>query len=186
MVYRTLALVTASFFVTTSALAQGAGGLYAGIVGGVQLFNDNEDGGVDIEYDPGGTFGGFIGKRFGDLRVEGELSYQFAGAEDSDNVVEADFEVLRLTANFLYDIPLATFTPYVGAGFGFANAEFSGDVEDDDNGLTLHGEFGSAFPVGTSMALVPAYRFEWIDTDAGGLDDAQTAHAFRLGLRFDF
>jgi len=186
MILRPLAVFTASFLVTSSALAQGATGYYAGVVGGLQLFNDNEDNGVDIEYDPGGTFGGFIGTRLGAFRVEGEFNYQFAEAEDSDNAVEADFEVLRFTANLLYDIPLGLFTPHVGFGIGVAHTEFSGDVDDDDTGLTLHGEVGTAFPVGPALALVPAYRYEWTDTDAGGLDDAQTAHAIRLGLTLGF
>jgi len=174
-----------SFLVTSSALAQGASGYYVGIVGGLQLFNDNEDGGVDVEYDPGASFGGFVGTRIGAFRAEGELNYQFADA-DADNGLEPEFEALRLTANLLYDIPLATFTPYVGGGIGIARTEFSGDVNDDDTGLTLHGEVGTTVPISAALALLPAYRFEWTDTNVGGLDDPQTAHAFRLGLKLDF
>ena len=36
------------------------------------------------------------------------------------------------------------------------------------------------------FAILPAYRYEWTDTDLGTFDDAQSAHAFRVTLRYQF
>lgn len=163
--------------------AQGVpGGLYVGVVGGVQLFSDNEDGDVDIDFDTGYVVGGLLGYRFGDFRTEAELNYQETEANDF-----VDVEILRYTAGLYYDIaafPLPI-TPYIGGGLGLASIDSDGGGNDETN-FTWHGEVGGSLYLGDQLAIVPAYRYEWIDNDGLVSDDPVTSHAFRLGLRLSF
>jgi len=76
-------------------------------------------------------------------------------------------------------------TPYVGGGLDLASIESSSGGNDATN-FTWHGEIGASFDLGPQLAIVPAYRFEWIDNDGLLSDDPVTSHAFRLGARFSF
>lgn len=160
----------------------GPGGLYVGVVGGVQFFSDNEDGNVDIDFDTGYVVGGLLGYRFGALRAEAELDYQETEANDF-----VDVEILRYTAGLYYDIaalPLPI-TPYIGGGVGLASIDSDGGGNDETN-FTFHGEVGGSLYLGDSLAIVPAYRYEWIDNEDLVSDDPVESHALRVGLRLSF
>lgn len=158
------------------------GNLYVSVLGGVQLFSDNKNGNVDIEFDTGFVVGGLVGIRFAGLRAEAELDYQETEANDV-----VDVEIFRYTAGLYYDIPVLPLpiTPYVGGGLGLASIEASNGGNDETN-FTWHGEIGGSLDLGPNIAIVPAYRYEWIDNEGLVSDDPVRAHAFRMGVRWSF
>lgn len=106
--------------------------------------------------------------------------------EIGDAKVESDLQTFRGSASIFYDLIPENdrFRPYVGAGFGVAHQDVSGDLEDDGTGLTLHGEAGLSFASTRHLELVTAYRFEWFETDLEDFDDRLTSHQIRIGARF--
>lgn len=163
--------------------AQGIpGNLYVGGLAGIQLFSDNENGDADIDFDTGYVVGALIGFRFAGIRAEAELDYQETEANDA-----IDVEILRYTAGVYYDFTGLQLpaTPYVGGGLGLASIDADGGGNDETN-FTVHGEIGGSFELAPQIAIVPAYRYEWIDDDGLVSDDPVTSHAFRLGFRYTF
>ena len=165
------------------------GDIYWGLSGGAQFFSDNEVDGSDIEFDPGFMVGGQLGYIFGSVRAEGEIEYSEADVKDIEDLNQdnADFSALRGTGSLYFDFigfSQSNILPYVGGGFGFASLDFDGDVSDDEVALTAHAEAGVSFASAGNFDFVVAYRYEWFDTDVGGLDDDLIAHQVRFGLRF--
>ena len=81
-------------------------------------------------------------------------------------------DIIRGTLSLLYDFApgisiLDSPSPYIGGGIGIANISIDGedgnDVEDDETGVTFHGELGLTYNLTDSFALMPQYRFEWFD-----------------------
>lgn len=171
-----------SLLVGPAAAQELPGGLYVSGIVGVQFFSDNEDGNVDIDFDTGYVVGGLVGFRFGDARAEAELNYQETEANDV-----VDVEILRYTAGVYYDFTTLQLpvTPYVGGGLGLASIDATGGGNDETN-FTWHGEIGGSFNLGPQLAIVPAYRYEWIDDSGLVSDDPVTSHAIRLGARLSF
>jgi opacity protein-like surface antigen len=108
--------------------------------------------------------------------------------------VDGDFDIYRGTVSLYYDFDnVSRFTPYFGGGLGAAYI----DVEDttfannltvegeSDTYFTAHGEAGLAIAATDQIAIVPAYRFIWLDDGEDGFDD-DTAHLLKMGLRFRF
>jgi len=177
-------------------------GPYVGISAGGLLFQDL-DGSVEgesasLDFAPGYAIAAQLGYRFSALRTELELEY---GVVDLD-VIEAagvsedldgELNVLRGTAGLYLDFTLLPlFTPYVGGGVGAAHVDGDSTTIDgvtveveDDTHLTAHGEVGLALDFLPFVSIVPAYRYIWIDSGEGDLDDT-TAHLIKLGARFEF
>ena len=67
-----------------------------------------------------------------------------------------------------------------------ASLELDGDngLDDDEIGLTAHGEVGVSFAAAANFDVVFAYRFEWYDSDLADVDDDFIAHQVRAGIRF--
>ncbi len=167
------------------AFADQRDGLYIGFALASQFFSDNEAGDVAVDFDTGIAMSALFGYKLSNLRFEGELAYQRVEGTSTRNV-NAEVEVVRFTGATYYDFHLFFLKPYLGGGMGVANLAASGDFEDDDSGFTWHGEAGLSFNLTDQLAILPAYRYEWIDTNLGTFDRAQTAHAFRVTLRYQF
>lgn len=177
-------------------------GPYIGVSAGALLLEDNEGSvgalGTAVEFDPGYDLALQLGYRFSFLRAELEAEYGEAGV-DSVRVgptsldPDFDFRYVRGTVGLYADFTLLPlFTPYVGGGVGAAyihgdSAEVSGvTVElESDTYLTAHGEVGLALDFLPFISIVPAYRYVWIDTEQGEIEDA-TAHILKLGARLEF
>lgn len=191
------------FFLPEDAPAQTfEAGPYIGASAGYLMLEDNEGSigglGTGIEFDPGYALALQLGYRFSFLRAELEAEYGEA-AVDSVSVggtsidPDFDFRYARATAGLYADFTLLPlFTPYVGGGVGAAyihgdDTEVGGiEVElESDAYLTAHGEVGLALDFLPVVSIVPAYRYVWIDTDQGEVDDA-TAHIFKVGARLEF
>lgn len=168
-----------------SASAQSVGDLYWGVFGGAQFYNENDINDDDVEFDPGFTVGGQLGYIFGSVRAEAEIEYNEADVDEIDGRSSGGtLEVIRGTGGLYFDFigfNQSNILPYVGGGFGFAGLELRGD---DDTALTAHGEAGISFAASNNFDVVFSYRFEWYDTDVGGVDDDVTAHQVRAGIRF--
>jgi len=171
---------------STQANAQGVGDLYWGINGGAQFYNENDINGNDIEFDPGWAASAQVGYIFGSVRTEGEVECNEADVKNYSSG-SIDLSAWRYTGSILFDFigfSRSNILPYMGVGFGFADMEFSGDLEDDDLAFTAHADVGVSLASARNFDVVVGCRYEWYETDLGGIDDAITAHQLRLGLRF--
>ncbi|MDH3658849.1 MAG: porin family protein [Alphaproteobacteria bacterium] len=184
-----LASLAAAALTPGTASAQGVGDLYWGLFGGAQFYSDNEIGNADIDFDPGWAVGGQLGYIFGSVRAEAEIEYNESDVDSfggGDN--DATLSALRGTGSLYFDFvgfSQSNILPYAGAGFGIGSLEFDGDdLNDDEVGLTAHGEIGVSFAAATNFDVVFAYRFEWYDTEIEDVEDNITAHQVRAGIRF--
>ena len=183
-----LAAGLATFSMETAAqTAPGASGLYVGIVTGPEFFAGGDDA---FDYNTGYVIGGQLGYRFGRWRAQGEVAYGESEFRDIDNDV-FDIDVIRGSASLLYDLPttpaLDALSPFVGGGLGVSNIETKGvGFEDDETGVTLHGEVGLAIAITPSTSLVPQYRYEWFEQGVAGFDDYLHSHSFRIGAQVGF
>lgn len=200
----TLVLVLLGFVLAPgSARAQTfEGGPYLGVSAGLILFQDIDAdiGPIDanIEFAPGYDLALQLGYRFSVVRAELEVEYAKAeldSVEAGGNSVDPDLDlsILRGTAGLYLDFTLLPlFTPYVGGGVGAAHIDGETSVVngvtveiEDDTHLTAHGEVGLALDFLPFVSIVPAYRFIWIDSGEGNIDDT-TAHLVKLGARLEF
>jgi|GEM_PF-2604059 len=173
----------------SKATAQSVGDLYWGLFGAAQFYGDNEINGADLEFEPGFAVGGQLGYIFGSVRAEAEIEYN---ETDVDQLNDQDFNstlsAIRGTGSLYFDFigfNQSNILPYAGGGFGLASLEFDdGELNDDEIGLTAHGEIGVSFAASQNFDVVFAYRFEWYDTDVGNVDDDIIAHQVRAGVRF--
>ena len=184
----TCGLLTSLFplvFGANGASAQSVGDLYWGVFGGAQFYNENDVNDDEIEFDPGFAVGGQIGYIFGSVRAEAEIEYNESDVDEiGGRNSGGTLEVIRGTGGLYFDFigfNQSNILPYVGGGFGFAGLELGSD---DDTALTAHGEAGVSFAASNNFDIVFSYRFEWYDTDVGGVDDDVTAHQVRAGIRF--
>ena len=181
----------------TAALAQPAtkDGPYIGLAIAQSTFYDIDAGdGSEIDFDSGSAVRGQVGYDFGSWRAQAEVAYQFVEFEDADGD-EFDTDIIRGTLSLFYDFaPIAIFdapSPYIGGGIGMANIAIDGedgnDLEDDETGMTFHGELGLTYNLTDRFALMPQYRFEWFDTnEVADAQDDLFSHAFGVAGRYHF
>ncbi|MBT3905208.1 MAG: porin family protein [Rhodospirillaceae bacterium] len=156
-----------------------------------------------VNYENGPAFSGAIGYRVNEnLRLEAAIGSVMLGLKSLELLgtsvaLDGDIDIISYTANVFFDIPTKSgFTPYIGGGVGIASWDI-GAITGTVNGttitsaggsgtdLTAFGEIGVAFPLYDSVEIVPSYRYQWTDTGTSTLD-ADTSHAFGVGIRFAF
>ncbi len=141
-------------------------GAYIGFSLAPLLFPDNEAGATTVKFDTGVGFSALGGYKLGNLRLEGELAYQTVeGTSTAD--VNADVHIVRFTGGAYFDFDQWILRPYLGGGMGVAGLDTSGGFDNDDTAFTWHGEVGLTIPLTEQLAILPAYRYEWTDTDLG-------------------
>lgn len=173
-------------------------GPYLGLSAGLLHLTDVDLGGDDeLDYDEGFVLGVQGGYKLGVLRGEIEFEFGRSGFDHATvsgvtSDVEGDFNIFRWTTGLYYDFDnLTRLTPYFGGGIGGVYADqdeftVSGvTFEIGDTHFTAHGEAGLAVGLNDHIYLVPAYRFIWLNTREGDLEDNK-AHVAKLGLRFHF
>lgn len=196
----TVSALAGAALLAAAGAAQAKDGFYLAPSAGL-LFAESEklsDPGftAELDYDTGWAISGAVGYRMGQFRLEGELGYgQINGANltlnGTDYDVDADLDIFTGTLGGFYDIATGgPVSPYLGGGIGFANTDVGsvsvgGQSLDggSDTDLLLFGEAGLNWQVSETVALVPSYRYSWVD-GAGG--DNGKVHALRLGLRIGF
>jgi opacity protein-like surface antigen len=168
---------------------------------------------VDLSFDAGAAFTGFVGYRFTDqLTGEAELGYATADTDRVTGVingvgvdapVNGHFNSVLFFGNALWTPPLklAGFSPYLGGGLGFASTDSSvstvgGAAVGANNSETdFAAQFilGADYQVTDQFAIGGRYRFVWINsgsTTARGGDlvnqDDFTAHVLMVTGKLRF
>lgn len=197
------AMLTVAAAGTAQAQSKQKDGFYIAPAAGVVFAEDLTSSGpgfsATLDYDTGWLLTGALGYRMGQFRVEGELGYGEVGGASLDVNgtrvdVDTDLSMLTGTVAGFYDFAIdAPVTPFIGAGLGFADGEVdavrvAGMTLDDGGSSTeflLFGEAGLSWQVSDTVAIVPSYRYTWVNDGGDGVDDT-TIHTLRVGLRIGF
>ena len=167
-----------------------SGNVGAAVAGAMDSTGETEDAKAELTTDTGFGLDAAVGHAWGNLRLEGEVSWSRLGVDelklDEFPNLEVDVEwggevsALGLMANGWYDIDTGTqWVPYIGGGLGAARVEFglgaTGTITDlDDGEVTTHD--GS---ITTSKDWVFAYQI-----GAGVGYRVSDAAVVQLGYRF--
>jgi opacity protein-like surface antigen len=190
-----------TFIVTGFGTSASFAGTYISGTLGAVIVNDSDiDDGVDtgeFSYDTGFGFLGALGSSFeGGGRAEVEVGYR---KNDFDEIkvdglgsadIDGDLTSLSLMGNAYYDISTeGSFSPFIGAGIGFANLE--GDLDDfgdeDDTVFAYQFILGGSFASSKTLSVDLQYRyFATEDPDFDGLDSEYSSHNVMIGLRSSF
>lgn len=169
---------------------------------------------VTNSYDTGYVFSGAIGYEFGtdspiSARLEGELGYTAfdidahsvagVGNFSGGNAFGETTALYGLVNGFL-DYNLGVITPFVGAGVGYANVDFSGHgttptgivMNNDSSGLAWQVSAGAAYALTENTKLDFGYRYqEFQNVDLTAVDGTTSStnlsnHELYLGIRRAF
>lgn len=178
---------------------------YIGASAGVVLSDDSSatdsyGTSAEVSYDPGLSLSGLIGHEFGTgFRLEGEVNYKKADTDKFKSVwmtrnLYSDFRSLGMMVNAYYDFqPSMVFTPYVGAGLGFANINMSNaDVNgsriwnsDSATAFAYQIGFGGNVMISRRMAFDLGYRyFGTNDFDIDRVSSNLSSHNILFGLKY--
>ena len=186
-------------FLASMPLAQGAANPYASVSAGLGLLSDSDVEGSwisEIDYKTGFAVNGALGLNEGMYRIEGAVGYQ---VNDWDKVnggdVDADAEIaiLSFMANGYLDIdmPASLITPYLMAGVGVANVDFSADDvvdSEDDTVFAYQLGAGIGFDVAPNVLLDLGYRY-FATADVSPEEDVDVSiasHNIMAGVRVGF
>jgi len=191
-----LTFVVTGFGVSTSF----AGTYISANVGAVILSDSDIDDGVDtgeFSFDTGFGFLGAVGSSMENGgRVEAELGYR---TNDFDELevdgigkaeIDGDIRSLSFMVNAYYDISTeGGFSPFIGAGLGYANIEADLDnfEKEDDSVLAYQLILGGSFASSEQLSVDLQYRyFATEDPEFDGLDAEYSTHNVMIGLRRSF
>jgi len=176
-----------------------AGAYFSGNVGAVWLDDSDLDDGIDtgeLSFDTGYAVTAAMGASYDcGARAEVEFGYR---RNDTDELtidglgsgsIDGDMSATSLMGNVFYGVPAGVFSPFIGAGAGFANVKIDlDDVGDEDDTV-----FAYQFMAGAGLAVNPAltidvqYRyFATSDPEFDGMDAEYSSHNVMLGLRTEF
>lgn len=172
-----------------------------------------DSGSVDLSFDTGPAFTGFVGYRFTDqFTGEAELGYATADTDKVTGVingvgvsapVDGHFNSVLFFGNALWTPPvkLAGFSPYLGGGLGFASTDSSvsrvGGVavgaSHSETDFAAQLILGADYQLTDQFAIGGRYRFVWVNsgsTTASGGDlvnqDDFTAHVLMVTGKIRF
>ena len=198
-----LILLSFAVFIGFSASTAFAGVYLSGNMGSVFLDDANIDGGSnsgELAFDSGIVTTFAVGTIISSAwRVEGEFGYRKNDLDkmdfDSNNNFSwedgGDVTALSMMGNGYYDFNnRSRFSPFVGAGLGFANVEYdldSMDHKDDDNVVAYQLILGVGFAATEKFSVDLQYRyFATADPEIDGNDVEYHTHNVMLGLRYSF
>jgi len=146
---------------------------------------------VKMDFDTGVNFGGALGYKFRKIRMEFEISFR---SNDINNfeaigttfVVPLDISSTTYLLNSFYDFESqGKFTPYIGAGLGFSNIDFSG-LDDTVFAFKLIG--GGSYKINSNLDLTAEYSY--LGAQDADLDFftgvSYDTHNFNVGFRYSF
>lgn len=152
---------------------------------------------IELSFDPGYGFSAAFGNVYNNFRAELEFNYfasdvdEFTRVGDGSGPVDGDGTVLAVMLNGFYDsMPSQTFSPFIGAGIGYANAELDmlGESE-DDNVFAYQLMAGFTFKLTEKLKSDVQYRYfgtEDLEFEAGVDVDSVNSHNLIVGLRYSF
>jgi len=203
-------LLSSLIFVFLTTVAFSAEGTYvSGNIGAVFIpdynLTDTTSPGTEIELEAssGTAFGIAVGHDYGNnIRAEAELAYQ---KNDFDKAVlnnayipvSGDISSFAVLLNGYYDFPSESiFTPFIGAGIGFAqidvsnfNAEGSGipNESTDDTVFAYQVGVGVGYAFSEKITIDVKYRFFGTSDPTFNTNEAEYgSHNISLGLRVGF
>jgi opacity protein-like surface antigen len=191
-----LTFVVVGFGVSTSF----AGTYISGNLGAVIVNDSDFDAGPlsgEFTFDTGFGFVAAVGSSMQNGgRIEAELGYR---KNDFDEVkvdglgkadIDGDISSLSGMGNAYYDFSTeGSFSPYIGAGLGFANieADLDGIDSEDDTVFAYQFILGGSFASSETLSVDLQYRyFATDDPDFDGLDAEYSTHNLMIGLRQSF
>lgn len=154
-----------------------------------------------LSYDTGAAFGAMIGKSFGVLRGEAELTSRVDAVNSRFGFpAEGNVLVTALMGNLIYDFPLSgSLTPHFGAGIGYAsvtidtlNDGINLFADDSSSGLAYQFIAGVDIHSASSLIFFVDYRYlatgdlDFVDAVGGPFEMDYTAHTVLLGIRSEF
>ena len=210
MVLMSLVLMTA--LAGNGSQAWAAEGFYAGIQGGVAMLEDAEADPAKSEMETGYVLSGLAGYDFGSFRFEGEIAYRENDIDkvtilNSDTDSSGDVSAWAFMVNGYFDFENRTaFTPYIGAGIGYARVEIDGKAtyggsttvkwDDHDSGLAYQLMAGVAWDLSDTIVLDMSYRYlDCDDIEIAGTSNwgftvedeiDYESHNFMIGLKWFF
>lgn len=193
-------LLIAILLLCMTITSAGAEPYLSGNVGLNSALDSDYDDGFDtgeLKYKDGFAATGALGQTIGDAgRVEIELGYR---ANDIDKLaadgpgttaIDGDVTTLSLMGNLFCGVANDTrFTPFIGAGIGFANIEANTDVtgKHDDTVFAYQLAAGGSLAVSENLNFDLQYRyFGTDDSDLQGLDGEIDSHSLLFGMRLFF
>jgi opacity protein-like surface antigen len=191
-----LTFVVTGFGVSTSF----AGTYISGNLGAVIVEDSDFDAGPlsgEFTFDTGFGSVAALGSSFQNGgRVEAELGYRkndfdevkFDGIGKAD--IDGDISALSGMGNAYYDFSTkGSFSPFIGAGLGFANIEvdLDGASSEDDTVFAYQFILGGSFASSETLSVDLQYRyFATDDPEFDGVDAEYSTHNFMIGLRQSF
>lgn len=171
-----------------AASAQDAGWYARGDLGGT--FQSEVDGSPKAKADDGWLVSGGGGYAFGNgFRTDGEITYLDSDLKGSSG--GGDLKTLGAFANGYYDFSTGSkFTPFVGAGIGFAKVKVDNNlVDDDDTGFAYQVKAGVGYQFNDRLTGEAAYRYMGVTdvtlgSGANRLDGDFKTQAVTVGLRY--
>jgi opacity protein-like surface antigen len=206
---RSLTAVIALTSLSCATLAR-ADGIYISASVGYALLESTDATGAngvttEIESKDGYVVRGALGYEFKPLRAEIEGTYgsnEVETVNTLESAVSGEVKVGAVMLNGYFDIPLSLLwlRPYVGAGLGYASADFDtvtgpGLVTIDDKDTVFAYQFigGIAFELVKPIVAFGEYRYfatsSFNVTNSAGAGqevDGLTSHSFNLGVRIHF
>ncbi|MEM8949337.1 MAG: outer membrane beta-barrel protein [Pseudomonadota bacterium] len=166
--------------------------VYWGVSAGASFPFNNGKGGDKVKFDTGFVGALQVGYLFDDVRTDFEVSYSRSDLDKIGGVsVEGDLQTIRASANLYFECNVPIFLVdcdeqiyYGGFGIGVAHQVLNDVLNDEETGLTAHGEVGISFESSRYLDLLTAFRVEWFETNLDGLDEKPLAAIFRIGTRF--
>lgn len=158
---------------------------------------------IDVQSDSGLAFGVAAGYAFGNnTRIEGEIAYQKNDLDKAsllgvDVDLTGDTSSLALLLNGYYDFANESrFTPFIGAGIGFAKVEFNDfnvpgsgvpSSSDDDTVFSYQLGAGVGYAVNDKITLDVKYRYMGTsDPEFDTTTVEYSSHNFYAGIRVAF
>jgi opacity protein-like surface antigen len=180
--------------------AMSADGPYFGLSAGVTSTVDSDltEPGFSAEasFDTGLAVSGALGYKTGMGRIEAEIGYKSADANNisaygySQALSDGEkFNILSLMANGYIDIDASpAVKPYLMGGIGMANITMEDNWGDeDDNVFAYQVGLGIGFALNNKMTLDLGYRYMGTsDPDFNGVKATYASHNVLAGLRFAF
>lgn len=166
------------------------------------LSQDTEEETTVLSYDAGMKFGAAIGYRYGNGRIEGELSYQRNDLDETSYFgfgfdSTGDVEGTAFLLNGYYDFSNTTaFTPYLSAGLGYAKVELNDynisgsglpNFSGDDSVFAYQVGLGVGYAVTDKVTLDAKYRYFATEDIELGISELEIAsNDFIVGVRYNF
>lgn len=119
---------------------------------------DNNFNPLDVVYDSGYQLAAAVGKTSGAVRLDSELAYRKADAEQNRGKMSS----LSLMFNAWFNLRNSSpFTPYVGGGIGFARGSMAspGPVDNTGSAVAYQAGAGIDFKISEGLSLDFGYRF---------------------------